>query len=144
MSSADLNSLERFRKQPGRLVLEEHGHCEVPAGCGGVVLRWRNPFAALPVTIHLYTPVKAACFLDGAELPSGRPDLTPGPHVATIHLENVDLTAGLLMFAASHDPATYQKVLPAGVHERPVSVITAEDGTWKFSLDVPATEEWKA
>jgi hypothetical protein len=38
-----LNSLDRFRKQPGRLVLEEHSHCQVPAGCGGGVLRRRNP-----------------------------------------------------------------------------------------------------
>jgi sulfatase modifying factor 1 len=28
-------------------VLEAHSHCEVPAGCGGVVLQWRNPSAGL-------------------------------------------------------------------------------------------------
>lgn len=43
-----LNSIDRFRKRPQRFVLEEHGHCEIPAGCGGVVLRWRNPQAAVP------------------------------------------------------------------------------------------------
>jgi len=62
-----LNSLGRFRKQPGRLVLEEHSHCEVPTGCGGVVLRWRNPHAVLPVTMHLYTPVRATLLVDGKE-----------------------------------------------------------------------------
>src|SRR5947199_1939086 len=98
-----LNSVERFRKQPGRLVLEEHSHCEVPAGCGGVVLRWRNPLAALPVTVHLYAPVKPVCFLDGDELQTGRIDLVPGRHVAAVLLDNVDLSAGLLMFAATHD-----------------------------------------
>ena len=46
-----LNSLSRFRKQPGRLVLEEHGHCEVPAG-GGVVLRRRNP-VLLPMSVEI-------------------------------------------------------------------------------------------
>jgi hypothetical protein len=48
MSKKALNSLDRFRKHPGQLVLEEHGHCEVPAGCGGVVLRWRNPNPSPP------------------------------------------------------------------------------------------------
>ena len=37
-----INTLSRYRGRPPRLVLEEHNHCEVPAGCGGVVLRWRN------------------------------------------------------------------------------------------------------
>ena len=37
-----LNGPDRYRKRSPRLVLEEHSHCEVPAGCGGVVLRWIN------------------------------------------------------------------------------------------------------
>ena len=32
MAKQRLNSLDRFRKQPGKLILEEHGSCEVPAG----------------------------------------------------------------------------------------------------------------
>lgn len=32
-----LNSLGRYGKGGSRLVLEEHGHCEVPVGCGGAV-----------------------------------------------------------------------------------------------------------
>ena len=42
-----LNELERFRKTSSRLALEAHSHCEVPAGCGGVVLRWTRPGAPL-------------------------------------------------------------------------------------------------
>jgi hypothetical protein len=34
-----LNSLSRYTKRSPEYVLEEHSHCEVPAGCGGVVLR---------------------------------------------------------------------------------------------------------
>lgn len=136
-----LNSLDRFRKQPGRLVLEEHGHCEVPAGCGGVVLRWRNPHALLPVTINLYAPVPAKCLLDGSAPPTGRVDLAPGGHVVAITLENVDLSGPLLMFAATHDPQEYQRALPAELVEQPLKVVTDEDGTWKFSLDPPA-ESW--
>jgi hypothetical protein len=43
-----LNSLDAFTKKSPRFILEEHGGGEVPAGCGGVVLRWINPAAAEP------------------------------------------------------------------------------------------------
>jgi hypothetical protein len=143
-SGQDLNSLSRFRKQSGRLVLEEHSHCEVPAGCGGVVLRWRNPFAAVPLTIRLYTPVPAACFLDGAEVLTGRVDLAPGRHAMALALENADLSVGLLLFAAVHPGTTTERPAPGEVIETPVGVLTADDGTWKCTLDGPVSDEWKA
>jgi len=138
-----LNSLDRFRKQPGRLVLEEHGHCEVPAGCGGVVLRWRDPHAVLPVTLYLYAPVAADCFLDGVPLEQGRVDLAPGRHLLAVHLADVDLSGGLIMFAALHDPKEYQKVTPAEVVEEPMKVLSAADGSWKYVLDQPP-DDWTA
>jgi hypothetical protein len=138
-----LNSVERFRKKPERLVLEEHSHCEVPAGCGGVVLRWRNPTAVLPVTVHLYTPVKAICLLDGRKPETMRIDLAPGTHVVAVHIWDVDLSAGLVMFSATHDPKGYQDQLPAGVVERPMKVVSAADGTWKFTLVAPP-DDWAA
>src|SRR5271166_5805199 len=143
MSEQRLNSLDRFRKQPGRLVLEEHSHCEVPAGCGGVVLRWRNPQSALHVTVRLYAPVKAVCCLDGEEVQTGRIDLVPGPHVAAVFLENVELSGGLLMFAATHDPKEYQRLRPADVEEAPLKVLSADDGTWKFTIEHPL-DGWTA
>jgi hypothetical protein len=143
MSEQRLNSLERFRKRPGRLVLEERGHCEVPAGCGGVVLRWRNPLAVLPVTIHLYAPVQPACLIDGQPLPSARPDLAPGPHVVGILLEDVDLSEELLMFVADHGEKDAQRDLPAEVVERPFRVVSTGDGTWKYTLDRPP-DDWAA
>ncbi len=136
-----LNSLERFRKQPARLVLEEHSHCEVPAGCGGVVLRWRNPHATVPVTLYLYAPVQADCRVDGAALPSGRIDLTPGRHILTVALADVDLAGPLLMFAATFDPEKRGQHRPAGVVERPFTVASAADGTCKFTLR-PPPEGW--
>ena len=61
-----LNSVDRFRKKSERLVLEEHGHCEVPAGCGGVVLRWRTePEAAALAFAETYEAKRA----DLQELP---------------------------------------------------------------------------
>ena len=79
MADKKLNSLERFRKQSPRLVLEEHSHCEVPAGCGGVVLRWRNPLAGLPLLVHFYAPGKSTLYLDGREVTQIGNDLPPGP-----------------------------------------------------------------
>src|SRR5947209_16619792 len=126
-----LNSLDRFRKQPGRLVLEEHGHCEVPAGCGGVVLRWRNPFAALPLTVHLYSPAEVTWLVDGNKPPTARVDLAPGTHVFGFVIANADLSGGLLMCAAVYDPKRNQATPPAAVRESPLKVLTAADGTWK-------------
>jgi hypothetical protein len=145
MPEQRLNSLDRFRKQPARLVLEEHGNCEVPAGCGGVVLRWRNPHAAVPLTVYLYAPVQAACFVDGAELHSAGVDLPPGRHVLAVVVEGVelDLVDSLLMFAGVHDTGRYRGTLPADLAEPPVKVLTADDGTWKFTLQAPGTDEWK-
>jgi hypothetical protein len=134
----DINSLDRFVKKSPHLVLEEHGHCEVPAGCGGVVLRWRNPQAAVPVLIHLYSPWEVAWHLDGLTPRSGRLDLAPGTHVATFAMKNVDLSGGLLMFAAIHDPKTCQHA----PKESPLKILTDEDGTWKCMLNDPPMDDW--
>src|ERR1700759_5326771 len=83
-----LNTLGRFGKESSHLVLEEHGHCEVPAGCGGVVLRWRDPREAEP--IHLWVVVLDAAAstvkLDGKALATSRPLLAPGRHSVTVSL----------------------------------------------------------
>jgi hypothetical protein len=136
-----LNSLARFRKQPVRLVLEEHGHCEVPAGCGGVVLRWRNPHTLLTVALYLYTPVEAECRLDGAELATGHTDLAPGRHVLTVALADADLAGPLLMFAAAHNPKDYQQLRPTEIAERPFKLVSKADRSWKYTLR-PPPEGW--
>src|ERR1043165_5066507 len=137
-----LNSLDRFRKQPTRVVLEEHSHCEVPAGCGGVVFRWRNPQAAVPVTIHLYSPWQLTWRLDGVEPQASRLDLVPGTHVLGFIIKNVNPSAGIIMFAAIHDPKEHQRMSAAAIEERPLKVVTDEIGTWKCTVDQPATDEW--
>jgi hypothetical protein len=138
-----LNTVDRFRKHPGRLVLEEHGHCEVPAGCGGVVLRWRNPLAGLPLTVHLYAPVTAGCFIDGKQLQTTRIDVAPGRHVLAVVLDGVELAAAVLLVAATFEPRSSPRTLPSDPVERPLKVLSAADGTWKFSLDAPADDGWK-
>jgi hypothetical protein len=137
MADKDINSLDRFRKQSPRLVLEEHSHCEVPAGCGGVVLRWRNPLAALPLVVHLYCPVKSTLFVDGKLVENTGVDLEPGPHVFAIVIEEIDLASGLFMFAALHDPQRAHKHMPPGVEEKGFQLISAADRTWRFLTEEP-------
>jgi hypothetical protein len=143
-SGHDLNSLSRFRKQSRRLVLEEHSHCEVPAGCGGVVLRWRDPLALVPLTLYLYTPVSAVCLLDGEELRSTRVDLPPGKHVVTLALENLNLSAGVILFAAVHAGTPAEAKPQALVIEAPVKVVSADDGTWRGTVNQPVSDDWKS
>jgi hypothetical protein len=135
----ELNSLDRFRKQSSRLVLEVHDHCEVPAGCAGVVLRWRNPLAAQPLRIYLYSPVKPVCLFDSEELRSSRIDLEPGTHVAGFVLQDAGFVTGLLlMFAGVFDPARNRHSAASALTEAPFALITAGDGTWKYTLEEPA------
>ncbi len=76
-----LNTLHRFAKRATRLVLEEHSSCEVPAGCGGVVLRWRDPAAGIDVSVRLSTLGRAALWIDGAPTQGSQATLAPGAHV---------------------------------------------------------------
>jgi hypothetical protein len=135
-----LNSLNLFRKRSDRLVLEEHSHCEIPAGCGGVVLRWRNPLAALPLSIHLYTRARGTCWIDGTEVQLGRLDLAPGRHVLTVAIEEEERRGGLILFAAYHDPQEYsgRPKPPRGRGVR--KVLTTSDGSWKYTLAAPPAE----
>jgi hypothetical protein len=138
----DLNSLNRFRKRPGRLVLEAHGHCEVPAGCGGVVLRWRNPHAIQPVMMWLWTPVKPACFIDGVAQNRIRFDLSPGRHAFAATLPSPPLTAGLILLWIGPGDDVGQPGEPTDVTERAWTCVTADDGTWRFRLDDPGGDDW--
>jgi hypothetical protein len=142
-SGPDLNSLSRFRKQAGRLILEEHGHCEVPAGCGGVVLRWRNPLSTVPIIIRVYSPARLTCFLDGAEVRIGMVDLAPGRHAFTFVLEDAVLSAGLIVFSAVRFGFPAGDSPPSAVVEVPLQLLSAADGSWKCVVHEPPTEDWK-
>ena len=55
-----LNSLSRFSKQSEKLVLDTYS-----AGCGGIVLRWRNPGAGSPILIRYESTHDVKFFLNG-------------------------------------------------------------------------------
>ena len=96
-----LNSLSRFSKRSSRLHLEEHGHCEVPAGCGGVVLRWINPAIGIPVVLRIHSPGKVLLLIDGISPASSRPLIAPGKRILAAELNDVIPGQGLIMFAAA-------------------------------------------
>ena len=82
-----INTLHRFAKHSPRLVLQEYSHCEVPAGCGGVVLRWLDPARGLPVSIRLIgLNANSETWLDGAPLASSRAQLAAGWRVVAFYL----------------------------------------------------------
>jgi len=102
-----LNSIDRYVKSSPRFVLEEHGHCEVPAGCGGAVLRWRDPRNEIPVHLELSlvgAGIEAA-LVDGLQVRTTRLLLAPGRHEVTVDLvANDGATAQLLFIARVEEP----------------------------------------
>ncbi len=94
-----LNSLDRFTKTSPRFVLEEHSHCEVPAGCGGVVLRWVDPAAKVPVLLDFFHAMPATLAIDGVTPMSSFLLLAPGRHVLSLEFPEsvVDDTALLVL-----------------------------------------------
>ncbi|TDB86224.1 hypothetical protein E1264_18575 [Actinomadura sp. KC216] len=135
-----LNSLARYSKSSSMFVLEEYGHCEVPAGCGGVVLRWRNPRDGVPLRMHLYMNGDGAIYLDGEPPPSGIPVVSFGEHVLAFELALADPAYAVLSFAAAFPPE-WPRVNATGPDEPSVSVVSAADGTWKYTTRDPG-EGW--
>jgi hypothetical protein len=140
MSELPLNSLDRFRKRSSRLILEQHGSDAAPVGCGGVLLRWRNPRTTVPLLITLYSPGKARLFLDGTEVEEGGLDLAPGPHQLALDL--VSSQSVLFAFAASHQ-AVDREHTPPGLEEADFRLLSAADQTWLANLDEPPAD-WTA
>lgn len=128
-----LNSIDRYVKSSPRFVLEEHGHCEVPAGCGGVVLRWRDPRTSVPVRIRLALlgAASAETAIDGVPPSSSRPLLAPGEHALTI--------------TAVAEPGAQLRLLLAvradSVRNGPWLLRTAPDSTWRWTSQEPA-QSW--
>ncbi len=127
-----LNSVDRYVKSSPQYVLEEHGHCEVPAGCGGVVLRWRNPSAAVPVRVR--TRVLGAAewgvSVDGTRLRTSRPLLPPGGHVLTIAvLTDAEVPVRLLL-----------RMVADGGDRRELASTSSPDA-WRWTAVEPP-DEW--
>lgn len=63
-------------------MLEEYSSCEVPAGCGGAIMRWIDPGDALPLHFWFYCSGQSeGVFLDGQRVASPCSDVRQGKHV---------------------------------------------------------------
>lgn len=135
----NLNSLGRYAKQSSRLVLEQHSHCEVPAGCGGVVLRWRSDVSELPVLVHLFCSGKSKLFIDGQSPDSSLSGISFGDHVLALVLEDLPKDA-ILAIAVVHNafrvPPISQQIGEV------LNVLSDADGTWKSTTVQPADDQY--
>lgn len=134
-----LNSLDQFRKQSSRLVLEEHGSCEVPAGCGGVVLRWVDPDEGQPIVIRLVVAGEAEVYLDGGLIEGDRTIAAWGEHVLAVHLQKLQPPRILMVATTRDDPSGSLSEDP---ELRIVAACTSTNGTWRLSSKSPPGPEW--
>lgn len=142
-----LNTLNRFAKKSPRLHLEEYSHCEVPAGCGGVVLRWTDPSEAVAGIVLVAVAGRLRGHLDGKPLESGRALLGAGEHVLALAIERTEPTpplppdpGGLLHLGAPETALSGASLFAAAVaHDAGrdegrralPGAATSGDGTWR-------------
>ena len=139
----ELNSLSRYSKQSPRFILEQYSFCEVPAGCGGVILRWRDPGIGLPILIKIYAGQEFHCYLDGEEIAANRPLIPFGEHVFAFEISQVDQRYLALAFIATFDENESQGIYPSRRTGQTVRIASSADGTWKYSTREPADDTWK-
>jgi hypothetical protein len=127
-----LNSISRFSKASPRLHLEEHGSCEIPAGCGGVVLRWYNPANGVPVLFLIHASSRARVFINGIEPTSARPLVPLGSVVLAIEFDAVASDQALFILAGVHSKSF-------AVNEQSTCVVrSVPDGSWRFNVTSPS------
>ncbi len=136
MDELELNTLHRFAKRSPGLILEQHGSCEVPAGCAGVVLRWLNPAQEAYLLFTLYTPGQARLFLDGQPVHSSVFSVPVGPHLLTLELEG----SAAFMLAVQRHQAPHQEVLFSSQPDG--SWLASDQALEEFNLPPEAHKSW--
>ena len=134
----ELNSIERFSKKSKRLILEELSSCEVPAGCGGVVLRWFSPDQGLSVgvRIHHYGG-EIAFYCNGDSMPKGCANIPFGPGLLAIQIGPRDHVFDWLCIASNHTSPSQR----SGDNQNITELSGSLDGSWKFTTTDPG-EGW--
>lgn len=128
-----LNTLDRYRKRSPDLVLQDYSHCEVPAGCGGVVLRWIDPREAIPLLFYVFSPGQCSPWIDGVQVTSAAPLLHVGAHVFAARIEGAPLGEGAIMAAGV--------CRLAGPDVR-VVIRTDEHTRWRATTFTPPGDAW--
>lgn len=137
-----LNGLSRYTKQSPRLVLEEYGHCEVPAGCGGVVLRWRQPDQPIPMRVRFFSGNGTHEYqgIDGTDTRfSSKVLVSYGTHTLSFILRDVDPQFACVLLTGTFD-ADYLRILqPQG----DTMILSLPDGSWTYTLEAPTDAAWQ-
>jgi hypothetical protein len=131
-----VNTLHRFAKHSDRLVLMEYSHCEVPAGCGGYIMRWHDPRAGVPLVFNVACPAEIEAFIDGAPLTAGRLTLPPGGHLLAVHATLERTPAPLVVGVYVDYPQSH---LGEGAE---VVLFSAGDGSWRHNTSAPPDGSW--
>ena len=138
-----LNNLPRFSKSSRRLVLREYSNCEVPAGTGGVVFRWKKSDNPVAFEMLLFIPGEFELLIDGTPSQSACPLLERGEHVLSLIISNFKSKYGLLLFAGKTGEtgiAYKEKKFYEG--DRRERVLSLPDSSWKYLLSPPTNESW--
>ena len=133
-----LNSLSRYSKQSPMLILEEHDHCEVPAGCGGVVLRWTNPQREIPLKLYLIQNGDLRLYIDGYLYKNQYLEI--GRHTIAIEVTGFEPGYGLFMFGSKiSEKIEGSEAVP---NDTTVRCLSQSDGSWKYTLNEPGSDSW--
>jgi hypothetical protein len=137
-----LNALARYSKRSPHLVLEEYSHCEVPAGCGGVVLRWRNPDEPIPMVVRSFADNGRWEYqgLDGTDtLFDAKLLITYGTHAFTLIVRDIDPKFAVALLVGKLDEQYARILRPQG----DTTILSVPDGTWRYTLEPPQGDAWQ-
>jgi hypothetical protein len=129
-----LNTLHRFVKYSRALVLEEYSHCEVPAGCGGVVLRWTDPREGRSALLNAWTFGKTTVELDGKLVESSRVTLENGSHTLVVRVTELG-TSWATKESGPIRPTPFTIALTSGTGASERDLLQDGGGAWSVSLD---------
>lgn len=142
-----VNELARYQKSSERLVLEEYSSCEVPAGCGGGILRWIDPREALPLHLRCWHTGEVDVFFDGTQVRSARFDVREGAHVVAVCVSPKgsappQLALSLLYSDETEPKGGFEPTRSRSIG-RKIQVLSGAGATLTGTSKAPQGDEWK-
>ena len=123
-----LNSIDQFVKSSPALHLEEYDSCEVPSGCGGVVLRWTNKDSPIALDLVIRQNGTLQGWVNGHAM-CNRNYIPRGKSVLALHIIDPSTGFGLLQVAAKD-------------RDMNLAFVSEADGTWRASAVEPKDDSW--
>jgi hypothetical protein len=118
-------------KESRILSREVHSGCEVPSGCGGVVMRFVKPARSLTARLQWYGPGDARLIVNGQDHESCLVELEPGRHVIAFELS--DFQRGPWAFSL--------KTLIGALRNPQKLILASASDRWRWSSEPPA-DDW--